>query len=166
MIVNGDSVALDVGSTIMEIARNLVGQNNLTVLTPSLLIATLLAEQNNIRVIVSGGIVRHSELSLIGDLAYYAFRDMYVDKLFLGAAAIDSQVGISEFNYEDTQVKKAMIKSAREVILVIDSTKFEKTVFSFVSDFTKIQHIITDQLPPAQLAEKLRDAKVKIHIAE
>ena len=104
MIVNGDSVALDVGSTIMEIARNLVGQNNLTVLTPSLLIATLLAEPNNIRVIVSGGIVRHSELSLIGDLAYYAFRDMQVDKLFLGAAAIDSQVGITEFNYEDAQV--------------------------------------------------------------
>lgn len=164
MIRDGDSVALDVGSTTTEVARNIIGWNNLTILTPSLIIAGILVEQNNIRVIVSGGILRPSELSLVGDLAYYAFKDMYVDKLFLGAAGIDSKVGITEFNYEDAQVKKAMIRSAKEVILVIDSAKFEKTVFSFVTGLNSIHHMVTDQAPPPALTAKLKDYGVILHV--
>ena len=166
MICDGDSIALDVGSTTTEVARNIIGRNNLTILTPSLIIAGILVEQNNIRVIVSGGVLRPSELSLVGDLAYYAFKDMNVDKLILGAAGIDSKSGITEFNFEDAQVKKAMIKSAKEIILVIDSTKFEKTVFSFVTELNCIHHMITDQIPPPKLAAQLKDCGVILHVVE
>ena len=166
MVVDGDSVAIDVGSTTMEMAMRLIGRQNLTILTPSLHIANLLSDEKNIRVIVSGGIVRQGEKSLIGDLAYIAFREIFVDKLFLGVGGVDSQVGLTEFEMQDAQVKKEMIKSAKEVFALADSSKFQQIAFSFFANLDQIDHLITDEIPPANLLDELRKSNVKIHIAD
>ena len=126
LINHGDSVTLDVGTTTLEIARNIADKQNLTIITPCFQIASLLCENPNIRLILSGGILRPGELSMIGHVAERVFEEFFVDKLFLGAAGVDIESGLTEYNLEDTQVKRAMIKNAKQVILVADSKKFNR----------------------------------------
>lgn len=153
LVTNGDSITLDVGTTTLEVARHLADKRNLTIVTPSFHIASLLAEQPGIRLILTGGILRPGELSLIGNLAERAFQDFYVDKLFLGIGGIDFEAGLSEFNLEDALVKKAMLRSAKEVIVVADAGKFGQVAFAAVAPLDAVDRIVTDEsLDPAILA--------------
>jgi DeoR/GlpR family transcriptional regulator of sugar metabolism len=164
MVLDGDSIAMDVGSTTMEMAMNLIGRQNLTIITPSLHIANLLGDESCIRVIVSGGVVRRGEKSLIGNLAHYAFREVNVDKLFLGTGGIDSSAGLTEHDMQDAQVKKEMIRCAKEVILLADSSKFQQVAFATFADLDQVDHLVCEKEPPDSLLKVLRKVNVKIHI--
>jgi DeoR family transcriptional regulator, fructose operon transcriptional repressor len=164
LVADGDSIALDVGSTTFELARSLLGRHNLTVITPSLEIANLLHTQPDIHLIVSGGIVRPGEASMIGDLAQRAFEGLFLDRLFLGVGAVDSQAGLTEYNWDDALVKKAMIRSSKEVILLSDSSKFEKVAFTGVAPLSALHQLVTDQAPPPNLMEALKKNAVVVHL--
>lgn len=165
LIGDGASIALDVGTTTLEIARHLVGRHNLTVITPSLRIAHLLSEQPHIRLILPGGILRAGELSLVGELAERAFAGFFVDQLFLGVGSVSAEAGLTEFNLEDAQVKRAMLRSAKEVILVADSAKFNRTAFAAVAPLAAIHRLITDAPPPAPLAQALTEHGIEVIVA-
>lgn len=162
LVVEGDSVALDVGTTVLEAARHLSGRRGLTIVTPSIRIAQQFTDNKNLRVILAGGIVRAGEESLVGDLACRTFQDFYVDKLFLGVGGINSDAGLTEYNWDDALVKRAMIRSAKEVIAVVDSSKFGRIAFAKIADIKDLHTLITDQNPPANLAESLAAARVKV----
>jgi DeoR/GlpR family transcriptional regulator of sugar metabolism len=144
LIKNGDSIAIDVGTTTLEIARNLKGKNNLTVITPCLQIATQISDQPGIRLILTGGILRPGELSMVGHLSERVFQEFFVDKLFIAAAGIDLQVGLSEYNLEDTLVKQAMIRTAKTKILVADASKFNKVALAAICPLKMIDCVVTD----------------------
>lgn len=166
LIQDGASVALDVGTTTLEIARHLLNRQNLTVITPSLRLASLLSEQPNIRLILAGGIVRQGELSLIGELAERAFTGFFVDQLFLAVGGVSAEAGLTEYNLEDAQVKRAMLRSAKEVILTADATKFGRTAFAAVAPLAALHRLITDAAPPPPLAHMLADLSVEVLIAQ
>lgn len=165
LVADGDSIALDIGTTTLEVARCLQGRRNLTILTPSLHIANLFLGQPDIRLIVTGGIVRPEEGSLIGDLACHAFEHLYVDRLFLGVACLDADYGLSEYNWDDALVKRAMIASAKEIVVVADSGKFGKVAFVHVANFSQVQKLVTDRAPPPAVLTKLQDAGVSLLVA-
>lgn len=144
LIKKGDSVMLDVGTTTLEIARHLYDHQDLTIITPCFPIATLLAEHPGIRLILTGGILRRGERSLVGHLAARAVQDFYVDKLFLGAGAVDLEAGFTEFNLEDTLVKQAMLSRARDITVVVDSSKFGHIAFTAIAPLRAAHRIITD----------------------
>jgi DeoR/GlpR family transcriptional regulator of sugar metabolism len=162
LIQNGDSLTLDVGTTTLEIARNLHTKQDLTVITPSLQIANELTKHPGIRLIVTGGILRTGELSLVGHLAERIFDEFFVDKLFLGAGAVDVTLGISEFNLEDTLIKRAMVKNAKRVILVADSSKFNQVAFTSITSLSKIHTIVTDNNLYPQLVSQLKDMGIEL----
>lgn len=164
-VETGESIALDIGSTTFELAKNLITKRNLTVLTPSLNIANLFINKPEIRTIITGGIIRSSEGSLIGQLPILAFEELFVDKAFLALGGLSCSAHCSEFNWEDSLVKKAMIKSAREVIAVVDSTKFEVTAFTQVCKFTSLSKLITNERPKDGLYEELRRNNVEVIVA-
>jgi DeoR/GlpR family transcriptional regulator of sugar metabolism len=144
LIKNGDSISLDTGTTTFEIARNIGNIQDLTVITHSLPIANLLVETLRNRLICTGGIVRAGELSMIGDLAVRAYQEFFVDKLFLGVGGIDIKFGFTEFNLDDTLIKRVMIQNAKEVIVVADSSKFNQIAFTSVSPLKTVSKIVTD----------------------
>ena len=166
MVAEGDSIALDIGSTTYEIAVNLKETHNITIVTPSIPIATLFFDRSDVRLILSGGIVRPGETSMIGDLACRTLDLLFVDRLFLGVGAVDSRAGLTEYNMDDVAVKQAMIKNAKEVILVADSSKFQKIAFTFVADFKAIHHFITNEEPPEDLVSALKNNNTTIHIID
>jgi len=162
LIKTGDSILLDVGTTTLEIARSLHNHQNLTVITPSFHIATLLAEHPGIRLILTGGILRHSELSMVGNLAAQSIHEFYVDKLFLGAGGVDLQAGFSEFNQEDAQVKQVMLHQARDITAVVDSSKFGLVALAAIAPITAVNRIITDSSAQPQLVERMRDLGIEM----
>ena len=165
LIEPGDSVALDIGSTTFELARNLVDRSGLTVISPSLRIIQLLLGTPGIRLIVPGGIVRPGEGSLVGELARQGFGELFVDKLFLAVGGLDAQSGLTEYNWEDALVKRAMIRSAREVVLVADAGKFGRTAFARIAGLAAVHALVTDRDPPEPLRRSLEAAGVRIIVA-
>ncbi|NIN64770.1 MAG: DeoR family transcriptional regulator [Anaerolineae bacterium] len=164
-INNGDSLALDVGTTTLEIARHLEGKQNLTIVTPSLHIAKVLANQPSMRLMLTGGILRPSELSLIGHLAEKAFREFYVDKLFLGIGGIDFKAGLTEFNLEDALVKRAMLASAKECLVVADASKFGNIAFAAVAPLSAVHKIVTDSAVGSGIVSRLEEMNIEVILA-
>jgi len=165
LIHNGDSIMLDVGTTTFEVARAIPQNQNLTVITPCFQIAALLVEHPGIRLILTGGILRPGELSMVGHLAERAARDFYVDKLFLAAAGVDLQAGLTEFNLEDTLVKQAMLDRAKEVILVVDSLKFSQVAFTAIAPMSVVHHIISDNDLPESTSQQIEAMGIMLTLA-
>jgi DeoR/GlpR family transcriptional regulator of sugar metabolism len=163
-IAEGDSIALDVGSTIYEVAVGLIETRNITIITPSIPIASLFFDRSDVRLILPGGIVRPGETSLIGDIAQRTLKDIFVDRLFLGVGAVDSKAGLTEYNMDDTSIKQIMIKNAKEVVVVADSSKFQKVAFTFISSFQSIHHFISNEVPPKALMSAFKEHEVNVHV--
>lgn len=162
LIQNGDSIALDVGTTTLEVAKRLKGKRDLTVITPSLRIANQLAEMQDLRLILPGGLLRPGELSLVGALAEETFRQFYVDKLFMGIGGIDLEAGLTEFNLEDALVKKAMLRAAKEIIVVADASKFGVVTFSVVAPLQVVNRIVTDSAISPAMVDRLRERNIEV----
>lgn len=162
LIQSGDSVMLDVGTTTLEIARHLYDCQNLTIITPCFQIAAILVEHPGIRLILTGGILRPGELSLVGHLAERAIQDFYVDKLFMGAGGVDLEAGFTEFNLEDTLVKQAMLRSAKDITVVVDSSKFSQVAFTAIAPLQAANRIITDSDLQQQMVDKILDIGVEL----
>jgi DeoR/GlpR family transcriptional regulator of sugar metabolism len=95
LVSDGDSVFIGSGSTTAHVARNLVDRRNLTVVTNALNVATELAAAEGVTVVVTGGIMRASELSLVGHIAEQSLREVRVDKVIMGMRAISLEAGLT-----------------------------------------------------------------------
>jgi len=166
LVAGGDSIAIDSGTTALELARNLVGRHNLTVVTPSLLVADVLSGQRDIKLVLTGGIVRSGEGSLVGDLAQQAWQGLFVDRLFLGVGAVDAETGLSEYNWDDALVKRAMIHSAKEVIVLADASKFGRVAFAKIDALSAVHQIVTDQALTSSLADACIKHGIVVHVTE
>jgi DeoR/GlpR family transcriptional regulator of sugar metabolism len=170
MVRDGHSIALDVGTTTLEIARALRDRHNLTILTASLPIACEIAATfplgSDIRLILTGGIVRPGELSMIGDIAITTYSHLYVDVAFIGAGGVHLEEGLTEYNLEDTQVKQALIRTAQEKVLVADSSKFGRATFASIGPLAVIDTIVTDSGIALDIVRDLRDRHIRVVIAD
>lgn len=165
LINEGDSLALDVGTTTYEIACGLVGVHGLTVLTASLLIANVLADAPNIRLILTGGILRQQEKSMIGQTAIHAYLDYHVDKAFVGIGGLHLERGLTEYNLDDALVKQALIKNAARVIVVADSSKLQRICFAHVADLAQVHTLITDDHAPEAILRDIAKRGIEIIVA-
>ncbi|MBC7240995.1 MAG: DeoR/GlpR transcriptional regulator [Anaerolineae bacterium] len=169
LIYDGDSIALDVGTTTLEIVRWLKGKRNLTIITNCLPIANrvvdVLSLEADARLIITGGIVRPRELSMIGALPERVYQEFHVDKAFIGIAGISLDDGLTEYNMEDAQIKKNLLHSAREKIVVADSSKFGVTTFVSVAPLTAVDKIVTDAGASPEMIEQIREMGVEVVLA-
>lgn len=170
MILEGDAIGLDVGSTVLEMVPEFVEVDNLTVVTASLRVAAKVAElhalEHSIRLIVTGGITRADELSLIGQTAINSYRGIRLDKAFISVGGISLADGATEFNLEDAEVKRAMIQSAKEVIVLADSSKFAQTGFAHIVDLSQVSTIITDSAVEQTAVDEIRHAGVDVQVVD
>lgn len=164
-INDGDSLILDVGTTTLEIARALKGKRNLTVLVTNLRAAIELARQPGIQVIVIGGKLRTSELSMVGHLAEGILRTFQVNKAFIGVSGITLENGLTEFNFEEAGTKRTMFERAQQRIVVADHTKFGRIMLTQVAPLSVADLVITGQELDEEFVKKLTEAGVKLLLA-
>jgi len=162
LVEEGDSIALDVGTTTLEIARALREKRNLTVLTNSLHIANILASHPTIRLIVIGGVLRPGELSMIGGLTERVYREFFVDKLFLGVGGLSVEAGLTEYSLEDALVKRAMIKNAKTRLVVADSSKLNRIAFAHVAALSEVHGLITDTDGDATAIHRIQESGIRV----
>ncbi|MEP6950855.1 MAG: transcriptional repressor AgaR [Ginsengibacter sp.] len=165
LIDENDTIILDSGSTTCELAKNLKKFNGLTIITNALNIATILAEYNNINVIVPGGMLKKNSLSLVGILAERGFKDYFCDKLFLGVDGFDLDFGISTPDPEEAHLNKIMIEISKEVIVVTDSSKFQRRGLVLIAPVNKINTVVTDKGILQESKDKLESLGIKVIIA-
>ena len=165
LIVEGETVVLDVGTTTLEVARALKGRRNITVLTPSLPIANVLAEEPGIRLMLTGGVLRPGERSLVGELAVGSFREFRFDTVVLGVGGIDIEDGLTEYNLDDARVKWAAIEIARRIIVVADATKLGRVAFARICSLEEVDILVTDDAAPPDFVASLASAGVEVRLA-
>lgn len=164
LVKDGEVIALDVGSTAMELAKALKARSNITVFTPSLPIANIFLN-TNVTVYIVGGILQHKEVCVGGPIARSIIRQYHFDKFFLGVAGISETAGMTDFGMDEVETKKAFIERAREVIVLADSSKFSKTSFATICKFNEIDQIITDYDLDSQPQANLKKKGVDIVVA-
>jgi DeoR/GlpR family transcriptional regulator of sugar metabolism len=160
LVNDGDVIILDSGSTTLELAKR-IKSRGVTVITNDIKIGTTLADIGSVTLIMTGGTLLPSVYTLVGPETIDFFKRFRVNKLFLGCDAIDFEWGVSNRTLEETATKMAMIRAAREVIAVADSSKFNRQVFVHLCGISDIHTLITDKLE-AEEREKLEQFGVRV----
>lgn len=162
LVQDGETIFLGSGTTTLEVARNLGHKKDLTVITNALNIANELAGQEQITVIVAGGLLRHSELSMIGHLTEQMLRELRADKVIMGMRAISIEEGLTNDYLPETVTDRTIIQFAPEVILVADHTKFGKVATAFVAPVTAVHKIVTDDKAPQPIVAELERMGIEV----
>lgn len=165
LINNGDTIILDSGTTTLEIARQIKKKPGLQVITNGVNIAAELLDARDVQVFIVGGTVRGESASISGHFTEEMFEQFSADKLFLSGAGCDLDFGVSGANLEETMVNRAMIRIAREIILVADASKFTKRSMSRIAPFSQIDTVISDTSLDEEVQQKLRGAGCNLMLA-
>lgn len=144
LINEEDSIILDSGTTTFEISNNLGDFNRVTVISNALDIINNLAEKPSVEVFMPGGYLKEFSMSLVGPMAERNLKQLFCNKLFLGVDGIRLNQGVFTHHMEEAYLNQIMIEIAEEVILVADSSKFNKSGLAYICGFDKIDKIITD----------------------
>ena len=162
LIHDGETVFLSSGTTVLEVARRVRGKRNLTVITNSLLVVNELADAHDITVICLGGLLRHSEMSLLGHLTELALSELRADKVILGIRAIDAVQGLTSAHLPETMTDRAILKIGREAIVVADHTKCATVSTAVVAPITSIHLLVTDADAPQDFVQALQAQGVQV----
>lgn len=164
LINPGEVVVIDLGTTGIEIAKALRSKSNITVFTASLPVANILMN-TKIKVFLFGGLVQGKEKCLGGSIARITIAQYFFDKFFLGARGISQDYGITDFGMDEVEIKKDIIKHSREVISVMDSSKFEKNAFIQIIDLADVDQVITDSALDSLTKQKYEKGGIKLIMA-
>ncbi|MGM1046686.1 MAG: DeoR/GlpR family DNA-binding transcription regulator [Bacillota bacterium] len=156
-----DIIALDGGSTTLEIARRLANEP-LTVITNDVYIISELAPKNNIRLVVPGGYrVRNM---LAGPESVDYVKQLNIQKAFVSATGVHLEHGLSIYTGDLIDFKKALVSTSREVFAVAHHQKFGQTALRTFAALVELTSIITDQGLPAETARLFRNAGISIEM--
>lgn len=164
LIRPGEAVGIDSGTTTLLLAERLADHIGLHVFTNNLRAAGALAESNN-QVYVLGGRISREERSVVGPVASSQIRQFWLDRVFIGVSGLIEE-GIFDYTVEESEVKRAFIARAAEVVLLCDASKFRRRSLAKVCDLSQIDVLVTDAPPPPSLAEALAVAAVRVIVAE
>jgi DeoR/GlpR family transcriptional regulator of sugar metabolism len=109
------------------------------------------AEQ--VELIIAGGVLRRQSMSFMGAYARHSFEQIHADILFLGAAGVSIEHGITCTNLIEADTKHAMIRSVSKVCLLADSTKFGKVSLAKICDWDSVDILVTDEIAPGTRAQ-------------
>jgi DeoR family transcriptional regulator of aga operon len=166
LICDGETIILDSGTTTAQIARRIrtLDRKSINVITNALNIAALLIDVPSVRLIMPGGILRRESNSLSGHMAEAALASLQADRLYLGADGIDPELGVMTPHLPEAQLNAQMIRIARQVVVVADSSKLMRRNISLIAKVEQLHLLITDRAAPAEAVEQLRQRGVEVRL--
>ena len=157
------SLYLDGGSTTLCLARLLKERNDLTVVTNSLRAAAEPADSGP-RLILTGGELRRISQTMVGPLTSAVLEQVRVDKAFMGTMGFCLKNGLTTTDPNEAFVKSLVAEQATQVVLLADSSKAEKVSFARVSDWDRVDLLISDAMLPAVFSKSLSKMGVKTQL--
>src|SRR6266536_228329 len=165
-IGEGEAVALDASTTAYYLALELRAKRELVVVTNGLLVATALADAPGITVLVTGGTLRLSAMSLVGDLGTDVLRTTRINKGFLGARGLSLERGLMDLNPDEVRIKQEMAEACERVIGILDGTKWHRSALLSFCSADRLDAIVTDSSAPAEEVAAWRGSGVEVVTAE
>lgn len=150
MIGDGDYILLDSSTTALFIVKSIAEKHNITLLTNSIEVLLELPQNNDWRVICTGGEFMPSNLSFAGRQVESIIDEYHVDLCVISCKGLDMEKGVTDTRDFNASIKKAFMRSAKKVILAVDNTKFDKTSFVRFANIEEIDAVVTDREPNAE----------------
>lgn len=169
MVQPGQCVILDVGSTTTAIARELVERRDLhdvTIVTNGLSLALALEPASDrMNVLVTGGMVRPRQHSLVSPFASLVLEQTSAHLAFIGCNGVDAARGVTNLNFAEAEVKRAMMHAAREVVVVADGSKIGVVETARICSINDIDSVVTDVTASSEAMTHLERAGVALRVA-
>jgi DeoR family glycerol-3-phosphate regulon repressor len=162
LIPNNASLFINIGTTTEAVSQSLLDHAGLMVITNNINVANRMRVYPNFEVVIAGGIVRGSDGGVVGEAAVDFIRQFKVDFAVIGASAIDADGAVLDFDYREVKVAQAIIANARHVILVSDSTKFERTAPVRIAHLGQVDTFITDRCTLPSIRRICAESDVKL----
>lgn len=162
IIPDNASLFVNIGTTTEAVSNALLDHEGLMVITNNINVANKMRVYPSIEVVIAGGVVRGSDGGIVGEAAVDFIRQFKVDYAVIGASAIDHDGALLDFDYREVKVAQAIIANARHVILVADSTKFERTAPVRIGHLSQVNTFITDSCAIAAIRTICADSEVEL----
>lgn len=161
LIPDGASLFIDIGTTAEAVACALLSHHHLRIVTNNLNAAHILRQKEDFKITLAGGDLR-SDGGIIGEATVNFVRQFRLDFCILGISAIDDDGSLLDYDYHEVQVKRALMESARQVILATDHSKFTRKAIVRLGHLQEINFLFTDQALPEHLQAQLIDTNVVV----
>jgi DeoR family transcriptional regulator, aga operon transcriptional repressor len=163
-VPDGAVVGLTGGTTTTEVARALVERRAITVVTNALNIAGELAIRADLKLVVTGGTARTESYELVGPVAEQALEGINLDITFVGVDGISVSSGLTTHHEIEAGTNRAMIRRARHVVVVADSSKLDRAAFARICSLADVDELITDIGASAEAIRAIFDEGVAVTV--
>jgi len=164
MVEDGEAIALDASTTALALANQVKGRRELTVVTNGIFIALALLDAPGITVLMPGGFLRRDSVSLVGAEGHEFIKQFNLQKGFFGAKGLTLEEGLTDVNSAEVAIKRDLVVEAKQVIAIVDSSKWGRVGFAAFASIDQVDCVITDEGAPPDMVAALREAGVDVII--
>jgi DeoR/GlpR family transcriptional regulator of sugar metabolism len=164
LIEAGDTLILDSSTTAFQLTPYLKELDRLRVVTNNLQVVAALSAAAGIELVLLGGVVRNETASVVGPPAEEMLDRLNADYGFFGAAGLTLERGLTDADMREAQVKRAMVRAASRVAILLDSSKFGQRAFATFATLAEVDHLFTDEGLPAEYREECRQLGIELSI--
>lgn len=164
LVEDGDAIVLDSSSTSLAIAYHLKQRHHVTVVTNSLEVAHELLDAPGIDLVLLGGALQRATASLLGGYGLERLSHLNLAKGFFGAHGISLAAGLTDVSAEEAAVKQLLVERCRQVIAVVDATKWGRVGVASFARLDRVAAVITDAGAPATLVDEVKRTGVVVQI--
>ena len=162
LIPDNAALFINIGTTTEAVSQALLRHGRLMVITNNINVANRMRPYTQFEVVIAGGVVRASDGGIVGEAAVDFIRQFKVDYAVIGTSAIDHDGALLDYDFREVKVAQAIIANARHVILVADSTKFERTAPVRIGHLEQVDTFVTDHCPDDKIRDICRDFDVEL----
>jgi DeoR/GlpR family transcriptional regulator of sugar metabolism len=161
LIKDGDVAILDIGTTTPLVAERLRGRD-VTVITSNLAVFDILRDDESVRLVMLGGVVRRTYQSLAGAVTSQMLAHLNADVLMLSCTGVRANGRVVDNMAVEEPVKQAMIDAAEKVVLLAGEAKFPGTGSLRLCSVTDIDVLVTTEGADPTPLQLCRDAGGKV----
>lgn len=164
LIKDGETIFIDMSTTALEFIKNVSPDKHITVLTNSLTAMVELSNKTNIKLINIGGEYDAGSNAMLGSITHRNIKHFYADKTLFSVKAVMKNRGAMDSKEELAEIKRIMIEHARESIMLLDSSKFDRAALVQVVPMDQIHQVITDYDMNKEWLDYFESCEVKVTV--
>lgn len=164
LLETGRSIFLDSGTTVLRLAE-MMPDERITVTTTGLNVAIELMKKDMPIVNIVGGMINRDNITVSGNQALHFLESINIDMAFIVPSGVSAKDGLTCGNYNDCELKRLVVEKARKVVLLMDSSKLNKSLPYTFCSLDAIDCIVTDGELPYDMTERAKQAGITILLA-
>jgi DeoR family glycerol-3-phosphate regulon repressor len=165
-IPDNSSTYINIGTTTERVAEFLVDHSDMLVITNNINVASTLWPSRGVEVMIAGGTVRRADGGIVGSSTEEFINKFKLDYAVIGCSAIDDSGEFYDYDLREVRVTQSMIRHARSVIMVTDSTKLERSASVIVGNLADIDTLVIDDCISDGFIGLCRQNDVQVKIAQ